>query len=314
MLKDYRERKRSTGYFKEQLEAVVEALDGVNTHPPIYIILDELDRCRPSYAIRMLEEIKHIFDVPGLVFVVALHGDQLERSISAVYGAEFDAKDYLQRFFSRRYRLSRPSVATLGQELFAQLGAAKEEFSYPAFWHDGKVDQHEASILVGRLLAHWKVTPRRVFAVIDCLRLFRSQWRASVPIELPLVLNMVVQWVAGDSDKMTQHVIAKGEPFNFLVTKGNQFGSRREFEPLPPSVLMQKYTGLMVHPLNKASDWTNQGGAEGYISYRLLEEFSKLHGNSYQGNNPPKSIWNLYARWVEHVGRFVAPQATLDTA
>ncbi|WP_081764293.1 P-loop NTPase fold protein [Sphingobium sp. Ant17] len=66
---------------------------------PIFVVVDELDRCRPDYAIALLESIKHLFDVPGVVFVIALHGRQLTASIEAVYGAKFDATAYLRRFF-----------------------------------------------------------------------------------------------------------------------------------------------------------------------------------------------------------------------
>ncbi len=76
---------------------------------PLFIFIDELDRCRPTYAIEMLETIKHIFDMKNVVFVVATDKDQLQHSIRAVYGAEFDSRLYLDRFFTRTITLSNPS-------------------------------------------------------------------------------------------------------------------------------------------------------------------------------------------------------------
>lgn len=72
---------------------------------PAFIFIDELDRCRPSYAVEMLETIKHIFDIPGIVFVVATDTEQLQHAIKAIYGENFDARSYLSRFFRRRFSL-----------------------------------------------------------------------------------------------------------------------------------------------------------------------------------------------------------------
>ena len=77
---------------KAALAEVVSSLESKDRSAPIIIVIDELDRCRPTYAIKLLEEIKHLFDVPGLVFVFGMHGDQLAHSVKAAYGAEFQCK------------------------------------------------------------------------------------------------------------------------------------------------------------------------------------------------------------------------------
>lgn len=76
---------------------------------PLFIFIDELDRCRPTYAIEMLETIKHIFDMKNVVFIVATDKEQLQHSIKAIYGAEFDSRLYLDRFFTHTVTLSNPS-------------------------------------------------------------------------------------------------------------------------------------------------------------------------------------------------------------
>ncbi len=65
---------------------------------PLVIIVDELDRCKPTYAIEVLEKIKHFFSVPNIVFVLSMNQNQLEESIKAVYGRNIDANTYLQKF------------------------------------------------------------------------------------------------------------------------------------------------------------------------------------------------------------------------
>lgn len=59
--------------------------------------MDELDRCRPSFALELLERIKHLFDVDNLVFVLLVNRDQIENYIKTVYGPS-DAQSYLLKF------------------------------------------------------------------------------------------------------------------------------------------------------------------------------------------------------------------------
>jgi hypothetical protein len=77
---------------------------------PAFIFIDELDRCRPSYAVEMLETIKHIFDIKGIVFVVATDTEQLQHAVKAIYGEGFNARLYLGRFFNSRFSLKAPDL------------------------------------------------------------------------------------------------------------------------------------------------------------------------------------------------------------
>jgi len=65
----------------------------------LVIIIDELDRCRPTFAIQTLELVKHLFAVKGLNFIFALDIKQLSCSVKTIYGQEMDATGYLCRFF-----------------------------------------------------------------------------------------------------------------------------------------------------------------------------------------------------------------------
>jgi hypothetical protein len=108
-LKDYSERKKSVAGFKEKLSSIVKAVDKKQSlGNPIFIFVDELDRCRPTFAIELLEAIKHLFDVDGIYFVIATDSIQLAHSIKAVYGSEFDSVRYLKRFFDREYSFDKP--------------------------------------------------------------------------------------------------------------------------------------------------------------------------------------------------------------
>ena len=63
------------------------------------IVIDELDRCRPDYAVRFMETIKHVFEVEHVTFVVAANVAELAHAINGLYGEAFDGKGYLERFF-----------------------------------------------------------------------------------------------------------------------------------------------------------------------------------------------------------------------
>lgn len=84
---------------------------------PIIVLVDELDRCRPTYAIEMLEVIKHFFNTKHFVFAVATDSEQLCCSIKAVYGNDFNAAQYLKRFFDRKINLPEPDLHQYVQTL-----------------------------------------------------------------------------------------------------------------------------------------------------------------------------------------------------
>jgi hypothetical protein len=66
----------------------------------IIVVIDELDRCRPDYALAVLEVVKHFFAVPRVHFVLGVNLEALAQIVRARYGADLDAIAYLQRFIS----------------------------------------------------------------------------------------------------------------------------------------------------------------------------------------------------------------------
>ena len=65
----------------------------------LVVFVDELDRCKPDYAIRLLECVKHYFDDERLIFVFSISLFQLQHTIKCYYGYNFDATRYLDKFF-----------------------------------------------------------------------------------------------------------------------------------------------------------------------------------------------------------------------
>lgn len=71
-----------------------------DSNKPLVIIIDELDRCKPTYAVEIIEKVKHLFSVKNVVFVLVMHRKQLEEAVKNVYGQNIDAHTYLQKFIN----------------------------------------------------------------------------------------------------------------------------------------------------------------------------------------------------------------------
>ena len=77
------------------------------------MIVDELDRCRPDYAIDMLNVARHLFDVPGVVIVLGVNREELEHRTREVFGEQCDADAYLRRFVDLPRKLETPTAGEL---------------------------------------------------------------------------------------------------------------------------------------------------------------------------------------------------------
>ncbi len=94
-----RSRRAAMDLFKNGLEGLSE--DGAK----LIIVVDELDRCRPDYALQLLEVIKHFFNVENVHFVLGVNLRELENSVRARYGNKVNAATYLQKFYSLIFAL-----------------------------------------------------------------------------------------------------------------------------------------------------------------------------------------------------------------
>ncbi len=104
----YEEARESIKSFRSTLQDMANTLSKSKDGRPLVVVIDELDRCRPSYAVELLEVAKHIFAVDHVVFVLGVNRSQLAHSVKALYGDEFDALGYLGRFFDLDFRLPEP--------------------------------------------------------------------------------------------------------------------------------------------------------------------------------------------------------------
>jgi hypothetical protein len=82
---------------QQLFEDFKKELTNITDDKKLVIIIDELDRCKPTYALGLLEKIKHLFSTKNVFFVLVMHKQELEKSIKCIYG-DIDAYAYLQKF------------------------------------------------------------------------------------------------------------------------------------------------------------------------------------------------------------------------
>ena len=104
LLDRYLEQTEIKRKFKSELASLSATIVRRTQHPLVFIV-DELDRCRPTFAIELLEQVKHIFDIPSIVFVFGINRDELAKSFASVYG-EINTDIYLRRFFDFEFNLT----------------------------------------------------------------------------------------------------------------------------------------------------------------------------------------------------------------
>lgn len=85
-------------------ELINNYLPGIANRAVIFI--DELDRCRPEFAIKVLEQTKTLFQQENIVVVYSTDITQLAHSLQGVYGPRFEGRKYLERFYDKRLELN----------------------------------------------------------------------------------------------------------------------------------------------------------------------------------------------------------------
>ena len=101
---------------EKNLETLKACLTELAADKPIILFIDELDRCRPDYAVDMLEVIKHVFDIENVKVVLVTNTKQLRAAINHRYGVEVDAQKYLDKFLKYSFALPEKVVAQFEEE------------------------------------------------------------------------------------------------------------------------------------------------------------------------------------------------------
>ena len=105
---------RAVNEFRKRLsELAVELVKGSpsaektpteGTTRKLVFIIDELDRCKPTFALSLLERVKHLFSVDEICFVLVVHLPELAKMVEKEYGVT-SGERYLEKFYSLRFML-----------------------------------------------------------------------------------------------------------------------------------------------------------------------------------------------------------------
>jgi hypothetical protein len=254
---NFQEKRRAVSEVKSSLLSIVRSLESQGLEPPIVIVIDELDRCRPSYAIKLLEEIKHLFDVPGVVFILGMNSEQLGHSISGVYGANFDGHAYLKRFVDRAYTMRDAPLENLLRVLWKQSGLNSNQFELPQIVIP-QVQSLEPDVpgFIAEIMKHYGLGARDAFGLIDILQtsatLVSSQ-KITLAYYLPLVIGAVRGLEAGKLPEPKNPT-----RWHYLTTNWRQ---GNEGTPVQPHAFANEIKELLKLPSHELYERANSNDA-----------------------------------------------------
>ncbi len=155
---------------EEKIKALVEVMEKITKENPVIIFIDELDRCRPNFAIKMLENIKHIFDIVNLKFVLVANLNQIRSSINHCYGASVNSQSYLDKFLGFTFGL--PQTIPMSNQKCVSCSHFKRllrgsELNTTTLIQEDYIDFFEKIIIVNKL------TLRQVETFIKYLNIYQ---------------------------------------------------------------------------------------------------------------------------------------------
>ena len=163
-LKNTTKDKLAISQFREYLEEFAS-----NEKEPIVFVIDELDRCRPDFALDLIEQIKHLFSVNGITFLLVLNRAQLEESIRSRYGNKVGATLYLQKFVNLWLSLPRKS------DQYKDHGAEYVRYAINSMLVDNEVFQNNESIeLLIEIVKSTKPSFREIEQILSYFALLQN--------------------------------------------------------------------------------------------------------------------------------------------
>lgn len=289
LIDQFDEKKKSVAAFRDELGALAGDVIAGGKKAPLFILIDELDRCRPDYAVALLERVKHLFSVDNVVFIIATDTTQLAHAVRGAYGATFDGDRYLKRFFDRTYKFQDASKRNFIDACFADLGLRADDFSVP---FEYTIDE-----FLEKLFALPDIELRDIKQMMAMLETFVSVWPYDgLEIELVMLMPLIceaqfpgkdigmrdvaLQYIYNDPDNgklrgATEHV--KSFVSRFDQCKNDIFQGIRS-------------RGL---PLND------------YVIKRYAKERVDLHNNNAGNGSPIPSILHEYPELLGRVARLI---------
>lgn len=294
----FREGQAAIREMKEGLTSVVDALVEVRMKLPITIIVDELDRCRPTYAIKVLEEIKHLFDVNGVAFVLGLHGEQLAHSVTAAYGSSFDGPSYLRRFFNRRYVLRQVALTPLIQKLIIDLRIPVDRLVKPKIRVNDDAQPGEMPLpeFIASVMTAYGLTARDAFSVMEMLQTSVAL-TAPAPLLIAYFLPLLINHITASQTDLPEIVKLPKWSFSTYISSGYGNENSSHWENRNLSAMVSEFQNAANMSTNTFIDRYN-----GQPSSMAMSSVATLR----LGNISPDAYANPanYRQLLETVARF----------
>ena len=198
---------------KELIQDIVNSIIEENCEKLI-LFIDELDRCNPLYAIKLLERIKHYFRDDRLVVVVTTNLDELSNTVSAVYGEHFSSYKYLDKFFDMKLEL--PSV---DKEKFINtfdLDINKDKNAYFSIVVSDIIEYNNLEMReISRYLSLIRHFEKKIFSGVS--KGFYRQYTLSDYLLIPYIIGLYV----ADISKYNRFLDGNGKNDLILFAKNN---------------------------------------------------------------------------------------------
>ncbi len=158
----------------KNLSALQDALKDIAKDKPIILFIDELDRCRPDFAVSMLEIIKHTFDVKGVQFVLITNTQQLKASINHCYGVSVDAQRYLDKFVKFTFSLPILHKKNGHDKVIASLTHYQKLIRASNILKDKQLDSDTSLNLIQRIIEVNNLSLREIETLVRHLGIYQE--------------------------------------------------------------------------------------------------------------------------------------------
>ncbi|HMS96624.1 MAG TPA: P-loop NTPase fold protein [Tabrizicola sp.] len=187
----------------KQVEALRDALTERHKANRVVILIDELDRCHPDYAIALLEAMKLVFGRPGFVFCLMVNADRLENIAHHRFGTKDAGEKYLEKFVDLRLRLRAKEEALKSA---TQGLAMKLPLAIP-FGEGEPFSVKAAAELAGDFAADGRLSFRQIKRILDKVELALRCY-GNRPIDCPLLVYLAFEEVVVTG---TPHKLARAQ-------------------------------------------------------------------------------------------------------
>lgn len=300
----FRQQARSIQLFRQQLAKIsVAARTAQGAQRRLFVLIDELDRCRPTYAIKMLESVKHMFNTDNVVFIIATDTAQLSESVKAVYGTDFDAKRYLRRFFDRSYRFKQPSRQNFIASLLNTMPIDVAKLAVP-----NDIDLAHMCMCYADA---FNLSLRDIEQCFDALATVTAVWPHKVQIQLPHMLALIIANHTGDQCAYEYLIGAPGPmsekiKFNDVIIRSYRVRANNDAGFTETKLRInnfiaayRKYIDIPLHGVEP-----DRSQAESFVSQKLIEELGILYNNRFSYESPYYSVIRDYPKFVELAVQF----------